>query len=102
MKIFSQIPPFENRIYFRLRSLIRIIQEARLGEIYNLSEQSKVKVSLETREYTANTDAVEPLLILDPAYFRPTEVDTLIGNATKAREKLDRQSKTSVTQLEKS
>jgi len=28
------------------------------------------------------------LVVVDPRYFRPTEVDTLIGDATKAREKL--------------
>jgi GDPmannose 4,6-dehydratase len=29
-----------------------------------------------------------PLIRVDPRYFRPTEVDTLLGDATKAREKL--------------
>ena len=28
------------------------------------------------------------LLAVDPAYFRPTEVDSLLGDAAKAREKL--------------
>jgi GDPmannose 4,6-dehydratase len=31
---------------------------------------------------------VEPLISVDPQYFRPTEVELLIGDATKAREKL--------------
>jgi GDPmannose 4,6-dehydratase len=29
-----------------------------------------------------------PIVQIDPAYFRPTEVDSLLGNPTKAREKL--------------
>jgi GDPmannose 4,6-dehydratase len=30
----------------------------------------------------------QPIIFVDPFYFRPTEVDMLIGNATKAKEKL--------------
>jgi GDPmannose 4,6-dehydratase len=29
-----------------------------------------------------------PIIRIDPRYFRPTEVDTLLGDSTKAREKL--------------
>ena len=36
---------------------------------------------------------------IDPAYFRPTEVDLLIGDATKARETLGWSSRTSVEEL---
>ena len=32
--------------------------------------------------------AAKPLVIVDPKYYRPTEVDLLIGDATKARQKL--------------
>jgi GDPmannose 4,6-dehydratase len=38
---------------------------------------------------------------VDPAYFRPTEVDELIGDASKARQKLGWQPKTSFAQLVK-
>jgi GDPmannose 4,6-dehydratase len=38
---------------------------------------------------------------IDPQYFRPTEVDELIGDATKAREKLGWKPKTSFAQLVK-
>jgi GDPmannose 4,6-dehydratase len=38
---------------------------------------------------------------IDPTYFRPTEVDLLIGDASKARKKLGRQPKTSFAQLVK-
>ena len=30
----------------------------------------------------------KPIIAVDPRYFRPTEVETLLGDATKAREKL--------------
>jgi GDPmannose 4,6-dehydratase len=30
----------------------------------------------------------KPVVFVDPRYFRPTEVDTLLGDASKAREKL--------------
>ncbi len=46
-------------------NLIRIIQEVRPEEIYNLAAQSHVKVSFETPEYTANSDALGTLRILE-------------------------------------
>ena len=46
-------------------NLIRIIQETRPNEIYNLAAQSHVKVSFETPEYTANSDALGTLRILE-------------------------------------
>jgi GDPmannose 4,6-dehydratase len=46
-------------------NLIRIIQETRPSEIYNLAAQSHVHVSFETPEYTANSDALGPLRMLE-------------------------------------
>jgi GDPmannose 4,6-dehydratase len=46
-------------------NLIRIIQEIEPDEIYNLGAQSHVQVSFETPEYTANTDAIGALRLLD-------------------------------------
>ena len=46
-------------------SLIRIIQEVQPDEIYNLAAQSHVAVSLEEPEYTANSDALGALRILE-------------------------------------
>jgi GDPmannose 4,6-dehydratase len=46
-------------------NLIRIIQEVRPHEIYNLAAQSHVKVSFDSPEYTANTDALGTLRILE-------------------------------------
>jgi len=46
-------------------SLIRIIQEVQPNEIYNLASQSHVAVSFEEPEYTANSDALGALRILE-------------------------------------
>ena len=46
-------------------SLIRIIQEVQPDEIYNLAAQSHVKVSFEEPEYTANSDALGALRLLE-------------------------------------
>jgi GDPmannose 4,6-dehydratase len=46
-------------------NLIRILQEVRPDEIYNLGAQSHVQVSFETPEYTANGDALGTLRLLE-------------------------------------
>jgi GDPmannose 4,6-dehydratase len=46
-------------------NLIRIVQEIKPTEIYNLAAQSHVQVSFETPEYTANADAVGTLRLLE-------------------------------------
>jgi len=46
-------------------SLLRIIQEVQPDEIYNLAAQSHVAVSFEEPEYTANSDALGSLRILE-------------------------------------
>lgn len=46
-------------------NLIRIIQEVKPDEIYNLAAMSHVQVSFETPEYTANADALGTLRILE-------------------------------------
>ena len=65
--------PHEKNVEFHLHygdmtdstNLIRIIQETQPDEIYNLAAQSHVKVSFETPEYTANSDAMGTLRILE-------------------------------------
>ena len=65
--------PHESDVKFNLHygdmtdstNLIRIIQETQPDEIYNLAAQSHVQVSFETPEYTANSDAVGTLRILE-------------------------------------
>ena len=46
-------------------NLIRIVQETQPDELYNLAAQSHVKVSFETPEYTANSDALGTLRLLE-------------------------------------
>lgn len=46
-------------------NLIRLVQEVQPAEIYNLAAQSHVKVSFETPEYTANSDAMGTLRLLE-------------------------------------
>ena len=46
-------------------NIIRLLQEIKPDEIYNLAAQSHVQVSFETPEYTANSDALGTLRILE-------------------------------------
>lgn len=46
-------------------NLIRIVQECQPDEVYNLAAQSHVMVSFETPEYTANSDALGTLRLLE-------------------------------------
>src|SRR6266481_922124 len=46
-------------------NLIRIIEEIKPNEIYNLAAQSHVQVSFETPEYTANADGLGTLRLLE-------------------------------------
>ena len=46
-------------------SLVRVIQESQPDEIYNLAAQSHVAVSFEEPEYTANSDALGALRLLE-------------------------------------
>ena len=46
-------------------NLIRLVQQIKPDEIYNLAAQSHVQVSFETAEYTANADALGTLRLLE-------------------------------------
>jgi GDPmannose 4,6-dehydratase len=46
-------------------NLIRVIQDTQPDELYNLGAQSHVQVSFETAEYTANSDALGALRLLE-------------------------------------
>lgn len=46
-------------------NLIRVVQEVKPDEIYNLGAQSHVAVSFESPEYTANSDAIGTLRLLE-------------------------------------
>ncbi|MEM9847876.1 MAG: GDP-mannose 4,6-dehydratase, partial [Bacteroidota bacterium] len=65
--------PHEKNVRFKLHfgdltdsgNLIRLIQEIRPDEIYNLAAMSHVKVSFDMPEYTANADGIGTLRILE-------------------------------------
>ena len=67
------VDPHERNVNFHLHygdltdstNLIRIIQEVQPDELYNLGAQSHVQVSFETPEYTANSDALGTLRLLE-------------------------------------
>jgi len=63
-------------------SLIRIIQEVQPGEIYNLAAQSHVAVSFEEPEYTANSDALGALRILEAIRILKLEKKTKFYQAS--------------------
>ncbi len=63
-------------------NLIRIVQEVKPDEIYNLAAQSHVKVSFETPEYTANADAVGTLRLLEAIRILKLEEKTKFYQAS--------------------
>ena len=63
-------------------SLIRIIQQVQPDEIYNLAAQSHVKVSFDVPEYTAETDAVGTLRMLEAVRILGLEKKTRIYQAS--------------------
>ena len=63
-------------------SLIRIIQQVKPDEIYNLAAQSHVKVSFEVPEYTAESDAVGTLRVLEAVRILGFEKMTRIYQAS--------------------
>lgn len=63
-------------------NLIRIIQEVQPDEIYNLAAQSHVQVSFESPEYTANSDALGTLRILEAVKILGLEKKTRIYQAS--------------------
>ena len=67
-----------------------------------LTDTQLKNVSLFPRTFTERCrkmDESRVLVKIDPAYFRPTEVDLLLGDPTKAKEKLGWSSSTSLKQL---
>jgi GDPmannose 4,6-dehydratase len=63
-------------------NLIRLIQEIKPDEIYNLAAQSHVKVSFDLPEYTAETDAVGTLRLLEAIRICGLENKTRIYQAS--------------------
>jgi GDPmannose 4,6-dehydratase len=74
-------------------NLIRLIQETKPTEVYNLAAQSHVQVSFETPEYTANADALGTLRLLEAirilklekrVRFYQASTSELYGNAPQS------------------
>ena len=63
-------------------SLIRIIEKIKPDEIYNLAAQSHVKVSFDVPEYTAETDAVGTLRLIEAVRIAGMEKTTRIYQAS--------------------
>ncbi len=63
-------------------NLIRIVQQVRPDEIYNLGAQSHVQVSFETPEYTANADAIGTLRLLEAIRILGLETTTRFYQAS--------------------
>jgi GDPmannose 4,6-dehydratase len=79
-------------------NLIRIVQETQPDEIYNLAAQSHVQVSFETPEYTANSDALGTLRLLEAirilgmekrCRFYQASTSELYGNSTQSPQNED-------------
>ena len=69
-------------------NLIRIVQETQPDELYNLAAQSHVKVSFETPEYTANSDALGTLRLLEALGLITPYVTFVLQPASKFDENL--------------
>jgi GDPmannose 4,6-dehydratase len=63
-------------------NLIRIVQTVKPAEIYNLAAQSHVKISFEVPEYTAETDAIGTLRLLEAVRTCGLEQETRIYQAS--------------------
>ena len=63
-------------------NLIRVVQETQPDEIYNLAAQSHVAVSFETPEYTANSDALGTLRLLEAIRILKLEQKTRFYQAS--------------------
>jgi GDPmannose 4,6-dehydratase len=76
-------------------SLLRIVRQVQPDEIYNLGAQSHVAVSFEEPEYTANSDALGPLRILEAvrrlglekkSRFYQASTSEMFGQASESRQ----------------
>ena len=85
----------------RMESVRRFIELTanKLGWNKNTSGNSIIWENEGINEVGKRYDTNEIIVRIDPRYFRPTEVDQLLGDATKAREKLGWSPKTSLEEL---
>jgi GDPmannose 4,6-dehydratase len=84
--------PHEENIRFKMHygeltdgpNLIRIIQETKPDEIYNLGAMSHVKVSFDIPEYTANADGIGALRLMDAMRILGMDKTTKIYQASSS------------------
>ena len=84
--------PHEKNIRFKMHygeltdgpNLIRIIQETKPDEIYNLGAMSHVKVSFDIPEYTANADGIGALRLMDALRILGMDKTTKIYQASSS------------------
>jgi GDPmannose 4,6-dehydratase len=84
--------PHEENIRFRMHygdltdgpGLIRVIQETKPDEIYNLGAMSHVKVSFDIPEYTANADGIGALRLMDALRILGMDKTTKIYQASSS------------------
>jgi len=82
--------PHDEDVRFRMHygdmtdstNLIRLVNEIRPDEVYNLAAQSHVQVSFETPEYTANADAIGTLRLLEAIRILGMEKQTRFYQAS--------------------
>ena len=89
IRIKHLLEKFENKSLFlhygdltHSSNILRIIKEILPDEIYNLGAQSHVKVSFDSPEYTAQTDALGPLRILEAVRILNLSTKTKIYQAS--------------------
>ena len=83
-----------------VRDLVKMaFSEVGIELEYRGEGESEVGVVVNTRAEGGNMDVGKEVVKIDSAYFRPSEVDTLIGDASKAKLKLGWKPKTSLREL---
>ena len=70
-----------------------------MDETYQIGD--RVQIFLDSKSWASEGWFDGTVVRIDPEYFRPTEVDLLIGDASKVREQLGWKPKTSFAQLVK-
>jgi len=87
-ELYQRVNQLEGRFFLHFGDLTdganlgRILQIAEPDEIYNLAAQSHVKISFESPEYTANTDAIGTLRLLEAVRLLGMEKSTRFYQAS--------------------
>lgn len=91
-------------VQYSVREFIELAAE-KLGMqiVWRGADENEKGFLIKTTNQVVKEDAIEseekPIVVVDPMYFRPTEVETLLGDPTKAKQKLGWTPKISFDQL---